>query len=148
MPTKRIVTFSLLVLLLTTAAAQGRMVAVSTSQADIRETPKINRYNLFLQVPLYYPLQVLVSKEGFLNVRDYRGQVGWVRSDDVDETRTVVVKVRQGNLRDGPGTDYPVTLRAESGVCFKVVRQNGSWVYLEHASGHRGWMHASLLWGL
>ncbi len=148
MKSARLFWLSLLLMLICAALAQARMVAVSTNMANIRETPKINQYNLFLQAPLYYPLRVIDQQGEFFKVQDFKGQVGWVKDSVVEPTRAVVVKVRIGNMRSGPGTNYRVVLRAERGVSFKVLRAKGNWVQLKHASGERGWMHASLLWGL
>ncbi len=135
------------IVLLWSAVAHGEMIAVSVDQANIRETPKINQYNLFIQAPRYYPLKVLGSEDGFYQVRDYRGQIGWISRKVVDDTRAVVVKVSQANIRGGPGLNNKVVLRAERGVCFKVLKTKGEWMHLEHASGRRGWMHQNLLWG-
>lgn len=148
MRTSRMLWLSLTFLMMSTSIAQGGMVAVSTDLGEIRETPKINKYNLLLQAPRHYPLRVLSSKDDFLQVRDFRGQTGWVQKSLVDNSRSAVVKIKRGNLREGPGKSYPLALRAERGVCFKVVKVEGSWVHLVHSSGQKGWMHRSLLWGL
>ncbi|PLY02470.1 MAG: peptide-binding protein [Desulfuromonas sp.] len=148
MNTSRLFCLTFILTLLFASLAQARMVAVSSSLANIRETPKINQYNLFLQAPRYYPLRVIDKQGNFLKVQDFKGHIGWVNDSVVDSTRSVVVKVKRSNLRSGPGTKYKVVLHAERGVCFKVLRVKGSWIKLQHASGTRGWMHSSLLWGL
>jgi SH3-like domain-containing protein len=138
---------TLFILMLCSTLAQARMVAVKTNLANIRETPKINQYNLFLQAPRHYPLRVISKKDDFLKVQDFKGQVGWVKNSVVSKTRAAVVKVKRANLRTGPGKNYGLALRAEQGVCFKVIKAKGNWLQLEHASGQKGWMHSSLLWG-
>jgi len=144
----RILLTMITILLLAVSAAQARMVAVTTHKANIRETPKINRYNLFLETPRFYPLRVISKQGEFYQVQDFQGRTGWISDSIVDDTRTAVVKVKRGNLRAGPGTESSVVLHAEKGVCFKVLRVKGPWVQLEHESGQQGWMHSSLLWGL
>ena len=133
---------------LTVAVAAAEMVAVKVTEANIRETPKINRYNLFMQVPQFYPLEVVGKQEAFLQVKDFRGDVGWISDMLVESIRAAVVESPSANLRAGPGTQHSVVLRAEQGVCFRVLEVRGDWAQLEHAGGHRGWMHRSLLWGI
>ena len=143
----RTVTTVLLILLCWAAVAYGEMVSVAVDRANIRETPKINQYNLFIQAPIHYPLRVLGTEGAFYKVMDYRGQQGYIDTDIVDKTRSAVVTVGRGNLRSGPGTSNKVILRAERGVSFKVIKESGEWLQLEHASGSTGWMHKNLLWG-
>ncbi len=126
----------------------AQIVTVTVPTANIRNTPSLEDSYVILEAPQNYPLSVQSQQDDFLEVRDFLGRRGWIQKSLVDEKADgVVVEVSSMNVRQGPGTDYPVVFRAEQGVAFKVVGQKDGWLHVEHASGKSGWVYKSLTWG-
>jgi SH3-like domain-containing protein len=125
----------------------AQTVSVKTESANLLSAPSENLSNPLLRVPEYYPLNVLETKGEFYRAQDYRKRVGWIEKARVNDTKTVVVKVRVANIRKGPGTGSPVLLQAKNGVTFKVLKEQGRWLEVRHESGRSGWIFKSLTWG-
>jgi SH3-like domain-containing protein len=125
----------------------AQTVSVKTESANLLSAPSENLSNPLLRVPEYYPLNVLETKGEFYRAQDYRKRVGWIEKARVNDTKTVVVKVRVANIRKGPGTGTPVLLQAKNGVTFKVLKEQGRWLEVRHESGRSGWIFKSLTWG-
>lgn len=101
-----------------------------------------------LKVPRHYPLSVLESRSGYLKVRDYTGQTGWVTTDQVGPQKGIVVEIASVNIRKGPGKNYPVLFKAYKGVTFRVLAEKEGWLHVKHENGDKGWVIKSSTWGL
>lgn len=134
--------------LIFTGISRAQTVSVRTGSADLLSAPMSSASNPLLRMPLFYPLEILGSRGAFYHAQDYRDRVGWIAKARVDATKTVVVKVNVANIRRKPGTGSAVILQADRGVAFKVLRKQGNWLEVEHASGKKGWLFESLTWGL
>ncbi len=49
------------------------------------------------------------------------------------------------NLRNGPGTDYPVVMTMHQRDRVTELGRRGKWILLRHASGKTGWAHGDYL---
>lgn len=139
-----------LVLLLTLVAPPAfaaKMVSVTVGTAALYDSPNPSRYNLALEMPLFYPLEVINQQGDYLEVMDYRQRIGWVAREEIGEAPCVVMMVGQGNIRKSPDTSAELLFRAEQGVTFKVLKKQGEWYQLRHESGAEGWGHENLFWG-
>lgn len=132
--------------LLGTASASAELVAVSSNLADIRSSPSLVVSTVLLQVPKYYPLSAQGAEGDFLKVTDYLGNTGWVQKTSIDNTRTVIVKEKTVNLRQGAGRNNPVIFKVDGGVAFKVMGEKGNWLQVEHETGVTGWLFKDLVW--
>ena len=132
--------------LLGTGSAYAELVAVSSNLADIRSSPSLVVSTVLLQVPKYYPLSAQGAEGDFLKVTDYLGNTGWVQKTSIDNTRTVIVKEKTVNLRQGAGRNNPVVFKADGGVAFKVMGEKGDWLQVEHETGVTGWLFKDLVW--
>jgi SH3-like domain-containing protein len=126
------------------ATASERM-AVKNDVANIRAKPDTASDTLW-QAEKYYPLLVIEKKQPWYRIKDFEGDAGWIHSDLVDETPTVVVKVNRANLRSGPGTQYDLVFDADKGTPFKVLEKKDRWIKVQHADGDIGWIFNSLVW--
>ncbi|PLX81860.1 MAG: hypothetical protein C0616_03405 [Desulfuromonas sp.] len=136
-----------LLLLFSVPCFGSDMVSVVTDSATLYSSPEPSAYNQILEMPLFYPLQVVQDRGNFLEVTDYRNRIGWVSKDLVDDVRAVIITVGTGNIRNGPSTSAALLFHADRGVTFKVLTKKEDWYQLRHESGSEGWAHKSLLWG-
>ncbi len=126
----------------------AQIVTVVAPTANIRSSPSMKDSYVVIEAPRNYPLSVQSQRGDFFEVRDFLGRRGWIQKSLIDEkARGVVVEVSSMNVRQGPGTGYPVVFRAEQGVAFKVLGEKDGWLHVEHAGGKSGWVYKSLTWG-
>ncbi|MDF1578886.1 MAG: SH3 domain-containing protein [Desulfurivibrionaceae bacterium] len=139
---------TILFILMGAGNIHAEMVAVAKNLADIRSSPSEVVSTILFQVPRYYPLSSMESRDNFLKVTDYLGNSGWIRKDSVDDTRTVVVNIAgRANVRSGPGDGNRIVFKAHDGVCFKVLAEKDDWLQVEHETGVTGWIFKGLVWG-
>jgi SH3-like domain-containing protein len=128
------------------AAENVEFVRVTAEAANVRKSPT-QRAEALRQAFEDDPLRVLESRGGWLKVRDFEGQEGWIHSGLTDGRATVIVTAPVANVRSGPGTGHTVTYTAERGVAFQVTGTRGTWVRVTHTDGAQGWIHRELVWG-
>lgn len=133
--------------ILGTGSAYAEMVAVSTNLADIRSSPSMFDSIVLIRVPRHYPLSTEDTKGDFFKVKDYLDNTGWILKSSVKNTRAVIVKNENINVRKGPGVNNPIVLKAQTGVTFKVIGEKDDWLEVEHETGKSGWISKNLVWG-
>lgn len=124
------------------------MVSVATNSAILRSHPSVSASYVLLQVPLYYPFDILEESKEFYKVSDFLNRTGWIHKNDVTHTRSVIVKSSSINVRKGPGTDHAVICTAKRGVTFKILAEKTNWLHVLHESGKKGWVYKKIVWGL
>jgi SH3-like domain-containing protein len=126
-------------------ADPGHFVRVKVETANLRTGPTANAE------PIRYahenePLRVVARQDDWIQVRDFEGQSGWIYEPLTDGRRAVVVTRDLVNVREQPGTSFPIVFTAERAVNFLVLDRSGSWLHVRHDVGD-GWVHDSLVWG-
>ena len=129
----------------TGVAVAAERVAVSVDKANIRAKPETSSDTLW-QVEKYYPLQVIEKKGGWYRVKDFEGDGGWIHRSLVDDTPSVIVKVKLANIRSNAGTQYDLVFDANKGTPFKVIETQDRWLKVQHVDGDTGWIFKSLVW--
>jgi len=94
-----------------------------------------------------YPLQVLARRSGWLQVRDFEGDTGWVLGRLTGNKPHVVVKVSTANLRAKPGTGHKLVGRASYGEVLRTLERREGWLRVRQAGGLTGWVARRLVWG-
>jgi SH3-like domain-containing protein len=128
-----------------TGIAWAERLSVNVDIANVRAGPDNNEMVIW-QVEKYYPLNVIQTKEGWCLFEDFEGDRGWISKALLDNTRSVIVKNENCNVRSGPGTDKDIRFTVDRGVPFKVLDEKGDWLHVVHADGDQGWIHRSLVW--
>ncbi len=128
----------------TVSAMAAEFVSVKNDGVNLRSGPATNDEILF-QLPAGYPLQVLSKQGKWLKVRDYENDKGWIYASLVSKTRYVIVKVKDGNVRSGPGTNYDKVGKVVRDVILRNTDRKGDWVKIAHPK-LTGWIHKSLIW--
>lgn len=132
----------------TTLPCFAGMISVAKPSAEILGVPFSEESYVIQRVPLNYPLLFSgETRNNFLRVQDFRGQSGWIHQSAVSDVATVVVTGNVVNIRRGPGVNHPLVFKAEKGVAFSLIRQQGKWLEISHESGRTGWIYQELTWG-
>jgi SH3-like domain-containing protein len=134
-----------LLILLLAGAASAERLAVSAPVANIRSGPG-TRHNVLWKVEKYFPLLVIEKSGQWYYFEDFEGDKGWVHQSLVSKISAVITKNDACNIRSGPGTSNKIIFTVEKGIPFSVLKREGSWIYIEHADGDKGWIHKSLVW--
>ncbi len=133
-------------LLFAAAAASARMVSIKGRKVNLRAGPG-TKYEVLWELGRGFPLKVIKKKNGWLKVRDFENDEGWVLARLVNRVPHMVVKRKRINIRSGPGTRYRLVGKANYGVVFRTLKRRGAWVKVRHENGTTGWVLRRLLWG-
>ena len=126
-------------------AAMAERLTVVSSVANIRSGPGSN-FDILWKVEKYYPIFVIEKRNSWYHFKDFEDDKGWVHKSLVRKVEAVITKKDLCNIRSGPGTGNKILFTVEKGIPFKVIKHQGSWLYIEHADKDKGWIHNSLVW--
>ena len=135
----------MILMFLFSSLAWAERWAVTVSVANVRSGPGENT-DILWEVEKYYPLNVFKKSGQWYHFRDFEGDEGWIYKSLVNKTPSIITKKEKCNIRSGPGTGFSIVFTVEKGVPFKVIKRKGSWIYIEHADGDKGWISNSLIW--
>ena len=137
----------LLLLLAAPAPAQAQsMVSVDRPGVYLRDGPGTRNEALW-KLSRGYPLQVLARKSGWLKVRDFEGDGGWILGRLTARKPHFVVKVSVANIRRAPSTKHRIVAKATYGEVLRTLERRRDWVRVRKANGTSGWVARRLLWG-
>ena len=135
--------------LLLAGPAFAEMVTVTVGQAELRDKPAVSGSKIVATVPLATPLEVRATQDRYLQVKDFKGTVGWIHNTLVGKSPAVVITKDSVNVRKGPGTEHPVAFKGMRGETYPVLEQQGDWIQIGGQEEERsGWISKSLTWGL
>jgi SH3-like domain-containing protein len=127
-----------------TIALSAEFVSVNKDGVNVRSGPSTSNEVLF-KFPLGYPLKVIDRQDKWLKVSDFEGDKGWIFETLVSKTPYVIVKVKEGNVRSDPGTNFAKVGSVAREVILKKLEQQGSWIKVSHPR-LTGWVHDTLVW--
>ncbi|RZI69597.1 SH3 domain-containing protein [Variovorax guangxiensis] len=122
------------------------MVSVARGEVNMRSAPG-TRSEVQWALSRGYPLQVLSRRGGWLQVRDFENDRGWVLRSLTARTPHHVVKAPVANLRATPSTRGRLVGKATRGEVLRTIERKGAWVKVRHANGRTGWVASRLVWG-
>jgi SH3-like domain-containing protein len=131
------------------SSAQGlEFKAVEAPVAVLFDAPSQMGKKLFL-LKRYTPVEVIVSLEGFVKVREPEGAIGWVDKKVLTERRQVLVSVARAQVRAAPVETAAVVFEAEKGVAMELVEPpREGWAKVKHVDGQAGVVRVTQVWGL
>jgi SH3-like domain-containing protein len=95
-----------------------------------------------------YPLEKIVSTEGWVKVRDETGRLSWIEQGALSSKRTALVQATVVAVLEQPADHALVRYRAARGVILEIVSAEANgWLRVRHASGEEGYLRARDLWG-
>ena len=129
------------------AAAALEFRAVSDNAAVLYDGPNQSSPKLYV-VNKGYPLEVIVSVQGWVKVRDANGSFAWIEGKHLTDKRTVMVKVPNAEVRAKPEESAPVAFQAQQNVLLELVGVSGGWVQVRHRDGGTGYVRPQQVWGV
>jgi SH3-like domain-containing protein len=121
--------------------------AVAESAAILYDAPSVKANRLYV-VNRGYPLEVLVTVQGWVKVRDANGALTWIESKQLTDKRTVMVKVASAPVRQKPEEAAPVAFHAQQNVVLELVEVSGPWIHVRHPEAGSGYVRAQQVWGV
>jgi SH3-like domain-containing protein len=120
--------------------------AVADPVAILYDAPSAKSGKLYV-VNKGYPLEVVVTVEGWVKVRDANGSFAWVESKQLTDKRMVMVKVPIAQVRQKPDDNAPVAFQVQQSVLLELVDVSGAWLQVRHREGGSGFVKAQQVWG-
>jgi SH3-like domain-containing protein len=121
--------------------------AVSEPAAILYDGPSVKANRLYV-VNRGYPLEVVVSVQGWVKVRDANGALTWIEAKQLTSKRTVMVKVASAPVRQKPEEAAPVAFHAQQNVVLELVEVSGPWLHVRHPEAGTGYVRAQQVWGV
>jgi SH3-like domain-containing protein len=128
------------------ASAAAPMVSVDRPIINLRSAPGTTS-TVEWTLARGYPLKVIGQRRGWLHVRDFEDDTGWVLGRLTGHTPHVVVRVPVANLRGAPGTRARIVGRARYGDVLRTLDRREGWLRVRPDGGRAGWVARRLVWG-
>ncbi len=125
-------------------AIAADFVSVVKDGVNLRSGPDTSNQVLY-ELPKGYPLKVISRKGKWIKVNDYENDKGWIYASIVSKNPYSIVKVKEANVRKGPGTNHAKVGKVVKDVIFKRLSRKGEWVKVQHPQ-LTGWIHQKLIW--
>jgi SH3-like domain-containing protein len=137
--------------LLLLAAAAGAQAAdyrsVQEAAAVLYDAPSRAATPLYV-VQRSYPLEVIVSLEAWVKVRDHAGALSWIEKKSLGDKRMLLVTAPSAEARQRPEDAAPAAFSAAQNVVLELVEvAPGGWLRVRHADGATGFVRATQVWG-
>ncbi|MDR2787301.1 MAG: hypothetical protein LBD06_02870 [Candidatus Accumulibacter sp.] len=117
------------------------------SAAVLYDTPNTKGSKLFV-IRRDTPVEVVVSLDGWVKVRDAEGSLAWIEKKELGARRTLIVKADRASLLQKPEENAPVVFEAERNVSLDYLETlPGGWIKVRHRDGQEGFARATQVWG-
>lgn len=136
-------------LLMFAAAAQAlEFRSVAVDAAILYDAPSAQAKKLFI-LSRYYPVEVIVTLEHWMKVRDASGSLAWVEGSKLSDKRSVLVTVPLADVRAQPDAKAPLVFQAERDVALELTELGTpGWARVKHRDGQSGFIAVGQVWGL
>lgn len=124
-----------------------RYVSLKAAEANARRGPSLDHRIDWVFRHRDMPLKVTAEFENWRRVEDNEGQGGWVHYTMISGVRTVLFETDRAPLRSSPEPEADEVAEAETGVIGRLGECQRDWCRIS-ASGERGWVLKSALWGV
>jgi len=127
-------------------AAEFRSIAENGT--PMYDAPSVRAKKLFV-ASRQYPVEVVISIDSWVKVRDQAGDLVWVEKKTLSEKRTVIVTVPVADVKQTANDQAPLVFQAQQGVALDVAElPAGGWVRVRHAEGQSGYVKINQVWGI
>ncbi len=124
-----------------------RFVSLKAEEGNVRRGPSLSHRIDWVFKHRNMPLRVIGEHGHWRRVQDRDGQGGWVHYSLLSGARHVIVERDLTPLRTKPGAQAEVNAYAEMGVVARLGSCELDWCKIT-ASGKRGWVAKSAIWGV
>jgi len=95
------------------------------------------------------PVELVVAVEGWVKVRDQKGDLAWIEKRLLAEKRTVIVRADRAQVRTQADDKAPLVFDAEKDVVLDLVESAAAgWAKVKHRDGQQGFVKAAQVWGI
>jgi SH3-like domain-containing protein len=100
-------------------------------------------------VARHTPVEVIVSLEGWLKVRDAAGDIAWVERRQLSDKRMLIVTAARGQVRGQPDEAAVAVFEAEKDVVLELLESGPpGWARVRHRDGQSGYIRVTQVWGV
>lgn len=139
--------FIFLFVFVAASASAADFRSVQESAAVLYDAPSRAATPLFV-VQRSYPLEVIVTLESWIKVRDAAGTLTWIERKALSEKRTVLVTAPVAEVRARPEESGAPLFSVAQNVVLELVEPGpGGWLRVRYADGTVGFIRASAVWG-
>ena len=127
--------------------AFGLDYRAAAGPAILYDSPSASGKKLFI-VSAGTPLEVVVTLEKWIKVRDRDGKLAWIARPDLADYQSVMVTRDKATIHAQADDDAPTVFTASQGVVLRVSGPaKGSWLPVRHADGESGFVRRVDVWG-
>lgn len=95
------------------------------------------------------PVEVVVSLDKWVKVRDMGGGLSWIERGRLSEQRTLQVSAARATVRQKPEESAPAVFEAARDVILELAEPPAAgWVKVRHRDGLTGYVRVTEVWGL
>jgi SH3-like domain-containing protein len=121
--------------------------SIAENGTVLYDAPSLKAKKLFV-VARDYPVEVMVSVDQWVKVRDLSGDLTWVERKALSDKRTVVVTAPGAEVRSAPNDKAELVFRAQQGVALDLAEIGTSgWARVRHRDGQAGFVRIGSVWG-
>ena len=139
--------FAFAVLLSGAQALAVEFRSVAPPAAVLYDAPSLKARRLFI-LNQGYPVEVVVTLDTWLKVRDATGELAWIEAKNLSTQRSVLVKVAHAEVRRAPDENAPVAFTVEQDGLLDVIDTIDNWAQVKHHDGITGYIRITQVWGL
>ncbi len=139
--------FGLVLLVASAAAPALEFRAVAVDAAVLYDAPSNQAKKLFI-LSRYYPVEIVVTLDKWMKVRDASGALAWLESSQLSAQRTVLVTAAEAEVHTQPDATAPVAFKVQRDVALDLVEITGAWVKVKHRDGQIGFISDKDVWGI
>lgn len=119
---------------------------VGDAAAILYDAPSAKSNKLYV-VSQGYPLEVIVTVQGWVKVRDASGTLSWIDARQLSDKRIIMIKVAIAVVRQKPDDAAPVAFQVQQNVLLELIEVSGGWLQVRHRDGASGYVKAQQVWG-
>jgi|GEM_PF-138471 len=129
------------------ALAAFDFFSISENAVVMYDAPSLKAGRLYV-VSRNLPVEAVVKVEGWVKVRDSKGNLAWVEEKVLSEKRFVIVTAPLAEVYHAPNTNSALLFKAQQDVILEWLEPAASgWVKVRHRDGQTGYVRTSQVWG-
>jgi len=130
------------------SAAAGEFRSIAENGTPMYDAPSVRAKKLFV-ASRQYPVEVVITIDSWVKVRDQTGDLVWVEKKTLSDKRTVIVTVPVADVRQAANDQATLVFQAQQGVALDVAEPPaGGWIRVRHAEGQSGYVKINQVWGI
>ena len=130
------------------SAAAGEFRSIAENGTPMYDAPSVRAKKLFV-ASRQYPVEVVITIDSWVKVRDQTGDLVWVEKKTLSDKRTVIVTVPVADVRQAANDQATLVFQAQQGVALDVAEPPaGGWIRVRHAEGQSGYVKINQVWGV